>query len=123
VSYEDDVIDDTLEKLSKYCLNNEILKTIDVRAINVKRKQHCPPQEKSRNVIAHHDIDKQVKSPLVYTLRYALVYIIGIIFIRVISRGRNPWCNHGSRWTSVHPEEQHTGSEDSIFYYFKLSCL
>jgi hypothetical protein len=42
VSYEDDVIDDTFAKLSniKYCPNNESLKTVDVRASNVQRKQH-----------------------------------------------------------------------------------
>jgi hypothetical protein len=68
-----------------------------------------------RNIISHHDIDKQEESPLVYTLRYALVYIICIIVIRVLAGRRNPWCNHGSRGISVHSEEQHTGSEDSRF--------
>jgi hypothetical protein len=32
--------------------------------------------KQARNGIAHHDIEKQEKSPSVYTLRYALVYIL-----------------------------------------------
>jgi hypothetical protein len=46
--------------------------------------------KQARNIIAHHDIDKQEESPLVYTLRYALVYIICIIVMRVLAGGRNP---------------------------------
>jgi hypothetical protein len=32
-------------------------------------------RKQARNVIDHHDNDKQAEPPLVYTLRYALVYI------------------------------------------------
>ena len=32
--------------------------------------------KQARNVIAHHDIDKQAESSLVYSLKYALVYVI-----------------------------------------------
>jgi hypothetical protein len=79
--------------------------------------------KQARNFIAHHDIDKQAESSLVYTLRYALVHIIFIIVMRVLAGGRKPCCNHGSKGISVHSEEQHTGREDSRFDCFKLSCL
>jgi hypothetical protein len=61
---------------------------------------------------------KQTEEPTMYTLRYALVYIICIIVMRVLAEGRNPCCNRGSRGISVHSEEQHTGSEDSRFDCF-----
>jgi hypothetical protein len=39
------------------------------------------------------------------TLRYALVFIICIIVMRVLAGGRNLCCNRGSRGISMHSEE------------------
>ena len=64
----------------------------------MKLQQHnLSSSKQARNIIAYHDIDKQAESPLVYTLRYALVYIICIIVMRVLAGGGNLCCNCGSR--------------------------